>query len=200
MSADPQRVEAEEVAQPFYIAAHDSLVDEPPRTLKHGDTFALFDHFGDLASRRGNTLGLYHNDTRFLSRLKLTIEQRSPLLLCSTVRTNNAVLDVDLTNPDIQHGDTLVLAKDTIHLTRMKFLWNGACYELLSMRNFGGESRRLRVDFEFDADFADLFEVRGYQRRARGKVAATVTASDAVRFTYASQDGVPRATDIFFAP
>ena len=76
MSADPQRVEAEEVAQPFYIAAHDSLVDEPPRTLKHGDTFALFDHYGDLASRRGNTLGLYHCDTRFLSRLKLTIERR----------------------------------------------------------------------------------------------------------------------------
>ena len=99
MSADPHRHEADEVAQPFYIAAHDSLVDEPPRTLKHGDTFALFDHYGDLASRRGNTLGLYHCDTRFLSRLKLTIEQRSPLLLSSTVRTNNAVLDVDLTNP-----------------------------------------------------------------------------------------------------
>ena len=57
MSAEPQPLGAEEVAQPFYIAAHDSLVDEPPRTLKHGDTFALFDHYGDLASRRGNTLG-----------------------------------------------------------------------------------------------------------------------------------------------
>ena len=164
MSAEPQSLGAEEVAQPFYIAAHDSLVDEPPRTLKHGDTFALFDHYGDLASRRGNTLGLYHRDTRFLSRLKLTIEQRSPLLLSSTVRTNNAVLDVDLTNPDIQQGDTLVLAKDTVHLSRMKFLWNATCYELLVMRNFGAEHCRLRLAFEFDADFADLFEVRGFKR------------------------------------
>jgi hypothetical protein len=63
VSAEPQPLRAEEVTQPFYIAAHDSLVDEPPRTLKHGDTFALFDHHGDLASRRGNTLGLYHRDT-----------------------------------------------------------------------------------------------------------------------------------------
>src|SRR5678810_601120 len=101
MSADPQARIPDEAPQPFYIAAHDSLVDEPPRTLKHGDTFALFDHYGDLASRRGNSLGLYHKDTRHLSRLKLTIEQRSPLLLSSTVRTNNAALDVDLTNPDI---------------------------------------------------------------------------------------------------
>ncbi len=200
MSAEPQSLGAEEVAQPFYIAAHDSLVDEPPRTLKHGDTFALFDHYGDLASRRGNTLGLYHCDTRFLSRLKLTIEQRSPLLLSSTVRTNNAVLDVDLTNPDIQQGETLVLAKDTVHLSRMKFLWNGTCYELLVLRNFGTEHCRLRLAFDFDADFADLFEVRGYKRRSRGAVRAEVRDANEVHFVYASQDNVARTTQIVFDP
>jgi glycogen debranching enzyme len=200
MSADPRpREPEEEVHQPFYIAAHDSLVDEPPRTLKHGDTFALFDHYGDLASRRGNTLGLYHQDTRYLSRLKLTIEKRSPLLLSSTVRTNNAVLDVDLTNPDIQRGDRVVLPKDTIHFTRAKFLWNGACYETLTFRNFGEEPLNIRVDFDFDADFADLFEVRGFQRRARGRVTAATRGADAVRFSYAALDGVARHTDILFS-
>jgi glycogen debranching enzyme len=198
MSADPQR--QEEPQQPFYIAAHDSLVDEPPRTLKHGDTFALFDHYGDLASRRGNTLGLYHEDTRYLSRLKLTIEQRSPLLLCSTVRTNNAVLDVDLTNPDIKQGETLLLAKDTVHFTRTKFIWNGGCYETVTLRSFAEAPLHLRMDFDFDADFADLFEVRGFQRRARGRITATVRGNDAVRFSYASLDGVPRVTDVYFSP
>jgi len=200
MSADPRVRDADEQPQPFYIAAHDSLVDEPPRTLKHGDTFALFDHYGDLASRRGNTLGLYHKDTRYLSRLKLTVEQRSPLLLCSTVHANNAMLDVDLTNPDVKHGDALLLAKDTVHFTRTKFLWNGGCYETLRFRNFGAETLRLRVDLAFDADFADLFEIRGYQRERRGKVTPSVRANDAVRFTYASLDGVARVTDIFFTP
>src|SRR5688500_11305675 len=201
MSAEPKRVDGEEAAvQPFYIAAHDSLVDEPPRTLKHGDTFALFDHYGDLASRRGNTLGLYHNDTRFLSRLKLTVEKRSPLLLSSTVRTNNAVFDVDLTNPDVQRGDTVVLPKDTVHLTRAKFLWNGGCYETVSFRNFGEHGLRLLVDFEFDADFADLFEVRGFQRRGRGRITAATRGDDAVRFSYAALDGIPRLTDIHFSP
>ena len=200
MSADPRVRDADEQPQPFYIAAHDSLVDEPPRTLKHGDTFALFDHYGDLASRRGNTLGLYHKDTRYLSRLKLTVEQRSPLLLCSTVHANNAMLDVDLTNPDVKHGDALLLAKDTVHFTRTKFLWNGGCYETLRFRNFGAETLRLRVDLAFDADFADLFEIRGYQRERRGKVTPSVRAKDAVRFTYASLDGVARVTDIFFTP
>jgi glycogen debranching enzyme len=200
MSADPKPLQHEEAHQPFYIAAHDSLVDEPPRTLKHGDTFALFDHYGDLASRRGNTLGLYHQDTRYLSRLKLTVERHSPLLLSSTVRTNNAVLDVDLTNPDIQRGDMVMLAKDTVHFTRAKFLWNGACYETLSFRNFGEHPLNLRVDFDFDADFADLFEVRGFQRHHRGRVNAVTRGADAVRFTYAALDGVTRTTDVYFSP
>ncbi len=199
MSADPRPRDVEE-QQPFYIAAHDSLVDEPPRTLKHGDTFALFDHYGDLASGRGNTLGLYHQDTRYLSRLKLTVEQVSPLLLSSTVRTNNAVLDVDLTNPDVKQGDTLLLAKDTVHFSRTKFLWNGGCYETLRCRNFGSSHLRLRIDFAFDADFADVFEVRGYKRHRRGRISANVQGADAVRFTYASLDGEPRVTDVFFTP
>jgi glycogen debranching enzyme len=200
MAVESQRLQPEGAEQPFYIAAHDSLVDAPPRTLKHGDTFALFDHYGDLASAHGNTLGLYHQDTRFLSQLKLTLEGRSPLLLSSTVRTNNAVLDVDLTNPDIQHGDTLLLQKDTIHLARMKFLWNAACYEILMFRNFGERTQRLLVGFDFDADFADLFEVRGFNRESRGTVSATVVGADATRFSYASQDGVPRRADLLFDP
>ncbi|HET7811046.1 MAG TPA: glycogen debranching N-terminal domain-containing protein [Steroidobacteraceae bacterium] len=200
MSADPRPRDVEEAQQPFYIAAHDSLVDEPPRTLKHGDTFALFDHYGDLASRRGNTLGLYHQDTRHLSRLKLTLERRSPLLLCSTVRTNNAVLDVDLTNPDIHQQDAIVLAKDTVHVTRTKFLWNGGCYETVMLRNFGSEPLTLRIDFDFDADFADLFEVRGFQRRSRGHIGVSTEGADAVRFVYAALDGIARITDVFFSP
>src|SRR5690349_3937089 len=199
MAADPKLL-GDEPQQPFYIAAHDSLVDEPPRTLKHGDTFALFDHYGDLASRRGNTLGLYHKDTRHLSRLKLTVERRSPLLLSSTVRTNNAVLDVDLTNPDIQHGEVLGLAKDTVHFTRTKFLWNGGCYETVTLRNFGEAPLRLLLDFDFDADFADLFEVRGFKRRTRGRVTVATRGDDSVRFNYAALDGIPRVTDIFFTP
>ncbi len=107
------------------------------------------------------------------------------------MRTNNAVLDVDLTNPDIQHGETLMLAKDTIHLTRMKFLWNAACYELLVARNFGEQTHTLRIDFDFDARLrrpvrsARLPTARPRQSD-RERLAPNVT-----RFAYASQDGVP---------
>jgi glycogen debranching enzyme len=186
--------------EPFYIAAEASLAELKLRTLKHGDTFALFNRFGDLSSVPASPEGLYHEDTRFLSGLRLTIEDHPPLLLSSTVRRNNAVLDVDLTNPDLRRGDRIELPKDTFHISRMKFLWNAACYEVLAIRNFDGVRRRIRLALEFNADFKDIFEVRGFERTRRGHVTAAVLDSDYVRFSYASLDGVARATELHFDP
>ncbi len=191
--------ETTESLQNFYIAAETSLAEPRPRTLKHGDTFALFDHFGDVAGAQGGSQGLYHEDTRYLSRQCLTIERRAPLLLSSTVRSNNAVLDVDLTNPDLTRGERVTLPKDSIHIARTKFLWNGACYELLALRNFGQQRQRIRLCLEFDADFVDLFEVRGFKRATHGAV-STEIAARYLRFAYASLDGIARATEIHFDP
>jgi glycogen debranching enzyme len=190
---------APEAPPEFYIQATSSLAERRLRTLKHNDTFALFDHYGDLVGRDSPD-GIYHEDTRFLSCLRLTIEAVKPLLLSSTVQSNNAVLDIDLTNPDIAAGGRLVLPKDTIQIARVKFLWNASCYELLAVRNFGAQRERLRVDFEFDADFADLFEVRGHRRARRGAITARIVDQHGVRFDYASLDGVPRATELNFDP
>src|SRR5687768_539336 len=114
-----QPVELEEASaslQNFYIAADASLAEPRPRTLKHGDTFALFGETGDIAPAESKSQGLYHEDTRFLSLLRFSIERRAPLLLSSTVRSNNAVLDVDLTNPDFTRDGLVELAKDTVHI------------------------------------------------------------------------------------
>ena len=51
------------------------------RVLKHGDTFAVFDRYGDIAAGGAGEQGLYHAGTRFLSRLELRLEGGRPLLL-----------------------------------------------------------------------------------------------------------------------
>ena len=78
-----------------------SLAASSRRTLKHGDSFAMFDEFGDVVEVEHSPAGLFHHDTRFLSRLYFTLEGHRPLMLSSTVQTDNVTLDVDLTNPDI---------------------------------------------------------------------------------------------------
>src|SRR5690606_30226279 len=141
-----------------------------------------------------------HEDIRFLSHLRFTIEGHAPLLLSSTVQSNNAMLDVDLVNPDLLRGDTIELPRDAIHVSRMKFLWNAACYEIFAVRNFDEQPRKIRLALDFDADFVDVFEVRGFVRQSRGTVHKSVRAPDQARLEYASLDGVPRSTDIYFAP
>jgi glycogen debranching enzyme len=175
-----------------------SLAASSRRTLKHGDTFAMFDEFGDVIEYEHSPTGLFHHDTRYLSRLHFTLEGHRPLMLSSTVQTDNVTLDVDLTNPDMFVNGELVLAKDTFHVARAKFLWQGSCYELFTVTSYSSEPRRLRLALEFDADFADLFEIRGHQRQRRGTVHAQARGPAEAAFVYDSVDGVPRATRIRF--
>ncbi|MBB3138637.1 glycogen debranching enzyme [Rhizobium pisi] len=101
----------------FFIPAAASLQERRPRTLKHGDTFAVFDHNGDAVSWPGSPEGLFHRDTRHLSHLYLTINGKRPMLLSSTLRDDNATLTCDLTNPDLfDDKERLVLGHDLIHL------------------------------------------------------------------------------------
>ena len=50
------------------------------QTILEGSTFCICDELGDV---RGTTHGLFADDTRFLSRLELTIDGKRPMLLSS---------------------------------------------------------------------------------------------------------------------
>src|SRR3954464_3395576 len=105
-----------DASAPFYISATASIQESWPRTLKHGDTFAMFDQHGDILNAAGNPAGVFHEDTRYLSGSYLLIEGHRPMLLSSTVRDDNAALTVDLANPDIARGEEVVMSRETLHL------------------------------------------------------------------------------------
>ena len=129
------------------------------------------------------------------------INARRPMLLSSTVQDNNALLTADLTNPDFfDAAGRLDLPKDTIHIVRAKFIWQGCAYERLAVRNFGDRAHDVRITLLFQADFADLFEVRGHPRRARGQITTTLQETPAVVFTYHGLAGDVSRTVVQFAP
>ena len=185
----------------FYIPATSSLQERRPRTLKHGATFGVFDHYGDMVPGEGSPEGLYHDDTRFLAGLQLLINERRPLLLSSTVQDNNALLSVDLTTPDFfDEAGRLYLPRDTIHIVRAKYIWQQRAYERLAVRNFDGSRHTIRLTLLFCTDFADLFEVRGQSRPARGEITRAALGPAAVAFTYHGLAGDTRQTVLHFAP
>lgn len=154
----------------FYIPATSSLLERRPRTLKQGETFSLFDHYGDIVPYEGSPEGFYHRDTRFLSGCELLINDRRPLLLSSTVQDNCGLLSVDLTNPDFLEDGSPALERDTIHIVRTKFIWQACLFERISLHNFDGQPHDISLAMRFESDFADLFEVRGQKRAKRGPI------------------------------
>jgi glycogen debranching enzyme len=196
----PQGPEIAALAQ-FFIPASASLHERRPRTLKHGDTFAVFDHNGDAIAGPGSPEGLYHRDTRHLSHLYLTLSGMRPILLSSTLRDDNVTLTCDLTNPDLcEENGRSVLDHDLIHIRRSRFLWNAACYERLSVRNFDTVRRRISLEIAFAADFADLFEVRGTKRARRGEHHPPELQSSGVTLSYTGLDQQRRTTCLRFCP
>jgi glycogen debranching enzyme len=184
---------------PFYIPATGSAA-RPHRTLKHDDTFVVLDTHGDIGASAGGPDGLFHCDTRFLSRLELLLDGMQPLLLGSNVRDDNTLLTVDLTNPDICVGGHLVLPKDTVHLVRTIFLWRDTAYQRLAVRNYGDRAIDLRLTILFDSDFADLFEVRGMRRNRRGLLGRRLAAPTSVVLSYRGLDAALRQTLLSFDP
>jgi hypothetical protein len=81
-----------EVEGQFYIPATSSLADRSTRVLKDGETFAIFARHGDIRPLGFENQGLFHEGTRFISRFKLEMNGKSPLLLSSNVKEDNDFL------------------------------------------------------------------------------------------------------------
>ena len=198
--ASPPRGNIGPGAPHYYIPATETVVTQRhTRTLKQGDTFAVFDDRGDISSGQTYHAGLFHCDTRHLSRLELFIGDHHPLLLSSAVRDDNSALVADLGNPDIYRQKQLILSREVLHLRRSIFLWEGTCYQHLAVQNFDTREHEVHLTVAFGADFADLFEVRGVERKRRGTVTRTSSA-DQVIFRYAALDGIENCLDLFFSP
>jgi glycogen debranching enzyme len=187
---------------PFYIVAAAARMVSERRVLKHGDTFAVFDQFGDVKPGGAGEEGVYHGGTRFLSKLELRMGEDRPLFLSSEVKDDNVLLAVDLMNPDIREGPSgeIVLERGSVHLFRSLLLWGDACYERLRLRSFSSEPVEISFSFRFDADYADIFEVRGTRRTRRGARLPGEVDVDHVELGYRGLDGDVRRTRLIFSP
>ncbi len=193
--------DADEHLPQYHIEAQASLVERPLRALKYGEAFAVLDSYGDIGWAPGPE-GLYFQDTRYLSRLALTVEDERPMMLSSAMQDDNGALSVDLTTPDIRldADDETSIPRELIALERTKFLFKGACYDRIGLRNYDTRPRRLRVGITFDADYRDLFEVRGSDRAHRGKRTVERRSDTEVQFRYAGLDEIVRTTSLHFGP
>ncbi len=190
----------EGTTQQFYIATKSAPPDDRTRVLKYGHMFAVFDRYGDIETSGLGEEGIFYQGTRFLSELALFLGNSRPLLLSSTVREDNSLFTADLTNVDLLENQQVHIPRGTLHITRSKFLYQHACYEQLKISNYGLHSIQTRLGLKFNADYADIFEVRGTRRTQRGQKAAPLVDGNIATLAYQGLDGIRRSTKIAFTP
>jgi glycogen debranching enzyme len=174
------------------------ITDLASKTLavKEGDAFLYSDLEGNLEQEADYGLGLYSKDTRFLSRFRLTINGRAPVLLSSSSE-RGYMSHVDLTNPDLYDEKVLAVPQQTLNIRRIRAI-SGRLFERVRMKNYNPFPVTIDVEFAFGADFADIFEVRGMTRDGSRPPAAPKVEDGRIDFVYEGRDGVRRITRIEF--
>ena len=174
------------------------------QVLKHLNMFLVSDAFGDIVLD-GRGMGLYDGDTRILSCSVLRITGERPVVLHSDPGGSWRGV-VQATNPEFRKdpgdkmgGDERIL-RQTISIARERMIAE-AYRERLDIENHGPIAFDCHVELELDADYADIFEVRGYSRPARGKLLPIeATADGGLVFGYVGLDGVTVRTHVAFDP
>jgi glycogen debranching enzyme len=174
------------------------VADLPGKVLavKEGETFLYSDIEGNLDDRVELGLGLYYQDTRFLSRYRLKISGVDPILLSSAAE-RVYVSHIDLTNPDLVEEGRDPVPQHTLNVRRIRAI-RDRLYERIRMKNYNPFPIEIDVGLTFGTDFADIFEIRGIAEGTAGTHDPPRLGDRWIEFGYTGTDEVRRRTRIEF--
>jgi glycogen debranching enzyme len=139
-----------------------------------GSTFMLSDPRGDVHT--GSLAGMFHEDTRFLSRFVLTVGGERPALLSSGLGDYDTAAFF-LTNPDLEG-----LGNRSVSIQRYRFVGDGLT-EVISMQSHVDDPVDIELRLSCGVDFADLFEVKRADFKKLGHL-GTEHGEGSLLFTY----------------
>jgi glycogen debranching enzyme len=195
----------EDTGKAIELAEPALLRSEPLHVLKHDDLFAVFNASGDfhgLLHHVGPSTGadgLFQDDTRILSKLTLRVAGTIPQLLGGTIGRDNVVFSAHLTNPAFHDRTGKLVPAGQIAIHRRRLLWHRSLYEALRVQNFSPEPVVADLHMDVDADFRDVFEIRGVSRAKRGELLPPRIESNSLTLSYRGLDGQFRRTAISFS-
>jgi len=119
-------------------------------TILEGSTFCICDDVGDVGEE---TSGFFADDTRFLSKLRLTVNGAAPLPL-SAGKVEYFSAAFYLRNPLVGS-----LGQDEMSITRERFVGEGM-QDVVVLENHTMRTLELELGLELEADFADILSVK----------------------------------------
>jgi glycogen debranching enzyme len=189
----PPRLHALEVAPDVPVEAREELL-----ALKSGAAFVCSRQDGDIRPASGSGAGLFAEDTRHLSELRLTVGGLLPVLLSSVMESGHYAV-INATNPLLRSAIGDVVPQETLNVRRTVLIADSLFYRV-RVRNFHLKPVVTVAEVSLAADFADVFEVRGMVRETTGRVLEPTCDGDCVRFRYVAEDGQHRETLVQLEP
>src|SRR5947208_1147658 len=166
--------------------------------IRERDLFLLTDIAGQVPRGNINGYGLYFEDTRYLSGYEFSFSLAKPMVLLSTAELGYSSEHV-LTNPTLADLEGRRVPSGTIEVRRLRVL-EDVMEETLLVTNYNSHPVVLELVFRFAADFADIFEVRGYEPEFRGELDPPLWRHAALTMGYKGRDGRRRESLIMFTP
>jgi len=156
--------------------------------LKENYTFLVADEVAEIG---GGERGLYSRDTRYLSRYMWRFDRPAQQLLNHSPRPDQ--LNQHLA---IIEGPTQVLS-----LQRRLSVAAARLDDAIVVTNDSLEPQQLELRLEFAADFADLFQARGWHERPASPVTHALAAeANSVRIDHVASDGLEQGISLTFTP
>ena len=154
-------------------------------SILQGSAFVVSDRLGDVTSAIGNPNGLFYRDMRHLSRWQLRLNGRElDALSAETLEYDEAVFYLVEPTGTIYRNPAMSLIRRREVAVGLR--------EHLELTNHGLKSVDAEITLLFDADFADLFEVKDdltktgqlYRQREHNGVTLGYVRGDFRRETY----------------
>ena len=162
---------------------------------REGRLFQVSDANGDF-TRAHAASGLYAHNTRFLALFEVRVNGATPRPLAASVAED----DIQRVWAQAEVGEEAVPHGAPLAVQRRRVLDDAAMYERITVTNYGRHEITVELELRFAADYADVFEVRGLRRPARGR-SLPVEVDDragTVTLGYLGLDGVTRRTTLRF--
>jgi glycogen debranching enzyme len=156
--------------------------------LKHDRVFLLINRSGNIAPAGRCSLGLFEDDTRILSHYELSGAGTPPVRLSAQV-VQPFTARIDLAVNDHAFGGDAWDPKHAIHLQR-ELLVDDTFVERVTLTNYLMRPIDYWIELAVGCDFADIFELRGWKRPARGEFFRPVVDDQTIRFAYRGRDGM----------
>src|SRR5580692_2612519 len=167
--------------------------------LIRGRTFFVSDRVGNVMPPGAPHVGLFRDDTRYLSQIELLVNGQTPILLSAT--TEGAYANrIELTVPGSVPGEGLDIPVNTIFVHREQILENEGLHDILQIQNFHSGHAHLVIEITYDSDFMDIFQVRGIIRGKSGRYFEPLISEKQMTFVYEGLDDRVRTTALSFDP